>query len=138
MITVRTANWQTEADALLAIRRTVFIIEQNVPESLEVDGEDERCHHLLACVEGENIGTARMMPDGHIGRVAVLKEHRRKGVGSAILQHFIGQARALALSCVDLNGQTDALPFYEKLGFVPEGEVFMEAGIPHRKLVLRF
>mgnify|MGYP006184583981 CR=1 FL=1 len=84
---VRSVNWNASRDKLRALRRTVFIEEQHVPEELEWDDADERAYHVLAVSEaGEPIGTGRLKPDGQIGRMAVVRKWRRRGVGAAILQ----------------------------------------------------
>lgn len=135
--TVRIADWQDHAAALRAIRETVFILEQQVPVELEWDGLDVGCLHVLAAdAAGNPIGTARLLSDGHIGRMAVLKEWRGRGVGSALLQWLLAEARKLGLRQAVLNAQTYAAGFYTKFGFQAVGEEFMDAGIPHVKMVL--
>lgn len=136
--TVREVEWHTYAVELRAIRRAVFIEEQRVPEELEWDDVDARCHHVLAYTsEGEAIGTGRLLPDGHIGRMAVLLAWRGKGAGSAILQVLLTLARRHRFAVARLNAQTHAVGFYAKHGFAVTGEEFMEAGIPHRAMLLR-
>ena len=133
--TVRSARWPEDADALRGIRYRVFVVEQAVPEALEWDGRDAACLHALAHDEqGEVIGCGRLLPDGHIGRMAVVPTWRGKGVGSALLQHLVEVAAAAGHAEVALNAQTHAVPFYTRLGFVPDGPVFMEAGIPHQAM----
>ena len=137
--TVRLANWQDDQESLYAVRRTVFIIEQEVPEEIEVDDEDPHCVHVLALDENETpIGTARLLPDGRIGRVAVLKPWRKQGVGAALMRELIAAAteHGLEASGLRLHAQTWTIPFYEKLGFVIDGDEFDEAGIPHRPMVM--
>jgi len=130
---IRPVNWNASREHLRAIRRAVFIEEQHVPEDLEWDAVDSSCYHVLAlCGEGTPIGTGRLLPDGHIGRMAVLKEWRGKGVGSAILDTLLGYARMEKLETVKLHAQTHAVEFYRKHGFTVAGDEFMEAGIPHR------
>jgi predicted GNAT family N-acyltransferase len=134
---VREAKWEEDREKLRAIRECVFIREQGVPEAMEWDGLDEACVHLLAETEqGDAIGTVRLLADGHIGRMAVLKEWRGKGVGSALLLQTLGIARAMGLDRVVLNAQTTALGFYEKAGFTASGSEFMDAGIPHYRMEL--
>ena len=135
--TVCIANWQDDALALSTIRETVFIHEQQVPVELEGDGLDADCLHVLAAdAAGNPIGTARLLPDGHIGRMAVLKAWRGRGVGSALLQLLLAEATKLKLERVVLNAQTYAAGFYAKFGFQAVGEEFRDAGIPHVKMVL--
>jgi len=135
---VRIASWQQDNSALRYLRETVFMKEQQVPEELEWDGLDENATHLLAEDEtGQPIATARMLSNGHIGRVAVLNSWRRQGVGSAIMRFCLELARKQGLSQVDLDAQLEAISFYTHLGFAAEGEVFMDAGIPHRHMKRR-
>ena len=131
-------NWQERRAALGAVRQTVFIEEQRVPEALEWDGQDESCYHVLVTAAGNRpVGTGRMKPDGHIGRMAVLKDFRGQGVGSAILTALLDVARQQQWSEVYLYAQVAAILFYEKHGFTANGEQFMDAGIPHRSMVRR-
>ena len=132
------ADWLRDEAALAWIRRRVFIEEQHVPEALEWDGEDHQAQHWLALADGSPIGTVRMRAGGHIGRMAVLKEYRQWGVGSQLLDAAVAAARAQGLPDVHLHAQVQALDFYARHGFVAEGEEFMDAGIPHREMRLRF
>lgn len=135
---IRMANWREDGRALRIIRETVFINEQGVPVELEWDGSDANCVHALATDARENpIGTARLLPDGSIGRLAVLKEWRRKGVGSALLQWVLREARNRQIHQVVMNAQTSATEFYIRFGFRTEGKEFLDAGIPHIRMVLR-
>jgi predicted GNAT family N-acyltransferase len=123
--------------ALRAIRMEVFVREQQVPEELEWDGLDETAFHLLARdTFGNPVATARMLPDGHIGRVAVMRPWRGKGVGTEIMRVMIHEAGRRRLHEVDLDAQVKAIEFYERLGFAAEGPEFMDAGIPHRHMRL--
>ncbi len=109
--------------------------EQSVPLDLEWDGRDPEYTQVLAYTPGgEAVGTARMSSAGQIGRMAVLAGWRRSGVGSALLAELLTVAREEGLSEVYLNAQTGALDFYMHHGFLAEGEVFLEAGIPHRRM----
>lgn len=132
---VHIVRWQDEADSLRLIRTMVFIREQQVPEELEWDEFDAISLHALALNDdGQPIGTARLLPDGHIGRMAVLREWRDKGVGSAILRRLLEELIKRSAPQAILNAQTSATKFYEKFGFLLEGDVFIEAGIPHIKM----
>lgn len=132
---VRPADWVRDAEALREIRIAVFCIEQDVPADLEWDGIDPRCEHALAIDAGGNaIGCGRLLPDGHIGRMAVLREWRGKGVGGALLRHFIALARERGHAVARLNAQVHAIPFYEAHGFAVSGDVHDDAGIPHREM----
>ena len=135
LYTVRIANWQTDKQALSDIRRKVFIEEQNVPEELEWDEFDETAHHILA-VDNNNIpiGTGRIKPDGQIGRMAVLKDWRNKGVGNMILKALLNQAIESNYKKLYLHAQITAIPFYEQSGFIINSDEFMDAGIPHRTM----
>jgi predicted GNAT family N-acyltransferase len=134
--TIRTANWQDDGHYLRIVRETVFIKEQKIPVELEWDEFDSGCLHLLAIDQcGWPIGAARLLPDGHIGRMAVLKESRGKGVGGAMLRRLLDEAKKQHLPQVVLNAQTVAVGFYKKFGFQVTGEDFLDAGIPHVKMV---
>jgi predicted GNAT family N-acyltransferase len=136
---VRRADWQRDLAALRKVREAVFVVEQHVPLELEWDELDAVSLHALAeTAEGEPIGTGRLLPDGHIGRMAVLREWRRCGVGSALLRHLMDAARNAGLPGVALNAQSHALEFYRRHGFRPQGEGFLEAGIPHQAMRLDF
>ncbi len=133
--TVRRADWARDQAVLQAIRREVFVVEQQVPEKEEWDGIDGDCLHVLAlAANGMPIGTGRLLPDGHfvrIGRMAVLKPWRGCGAGSALLRELLALARKRGHAEARLHAQTHALEFYRKHGFAPVGVEFMEAGIPH-------
>lgn len=135
-IDIREGSWEELGELASDIRRVVFIEEQRVPLSEEWDGRDPECRHFLALRQGTPLGTARLLPDGHIGRVAVLHEARGLGIGAALMQAAIATARRLGHPQVELAAQTHALAFYENLGFVAFGDVFMDAGIPHRNMRL--
>lgn len=135
--TLRVCQWSDAADALRRIRYDVFVVEQGVPEVLEWDDADRRSIHALAeDGAGRAIGCARLLPDGHIGRVAVLASWRRRGVGSALLMRLVDEARHRADARAIVNAQVDAMPFYARHGFVASGDVFEEAGIAHRVMEL--
>lgn len=114
------------------IRFEVFVDEQKVPAEIELDEMDAVCVHAVAYAEdGAPLATGRLLPDGHIGRMAVKKAGRGKGVGGAVLQALIKAARERGDGEVILNAQTHAEPFYAAHGFAREGDEFMEAGIAH-------
>jgi predicted GNAT family N-acyltransferase len=121
-----------------AIRRRVFVEEQNVPEELETDADDERAFHALAFLDGVAIGCGRMLEheggEVKIGRMAVLREFRKTGVGAHILRFLIERARERGLRRAILHAQLTAEGFYLKEGFRPVGGVFDEGGIAHRKM----
>ena len=132
----RIVAWPDYAFALTRVRFEVFVDEQQVPESLELDGLDPDCLHAAAISAGEVIGTGRLLADGRIGRMAVLRGWRHAGVGSCILEVLIESARQRGDTEVRLASQLDAVGFYQRQGFVASGEVFMDAGIPHRTMRL--
>jgi len=129
---IKLGDWATlQADAK-TIRFEVFVEEQKVPAELEMDHMDAVCLHAVAYAEdGTPIGTGRLLPDGHIGRMAVRQSARGSGVGGALLQALMAQARIRGDKLVALSAQTHAAPFYERHGFSIDGEEFYEAGIPH-------
>jgi predicted GNAT family N-acyltransferase len=138
LFVVRPVNWIASREKLRAVRRAVFIEEQNVPEELEWDEADERAYHVLATsAEGDAIGTGRLKLDGQIGRMAVAREWRGRGVGAAILQALLELARKEGCSAVRLHAQNHAVRFYAKFGFAPVGGEFEEAGIRHRAMELK-
>lgn len=132
---VRIVQWRDESTSLRFVRETVFIHEQHVPEELEWDAFDAVSVHALATgSDGGPIGTARLLPDGRIGRMAVLKSWRNNGIGSAMLHLLIDEAKNRGMTEVTLNAQTIATGFYAKYGFMVSGDTFMEAGIPHVRM----
>lgn len=133
-VSVRPADWSVDREILKALREKVFIREQFVPADMEWDEFDSLSRHLVASVDGIPIGTGRLLPDGHIGRMAVLRECRGQGAGSALLTGLMEIARTLGMQRVLLNAQVQALPFYLRHGFQAEGEEFLDAGIPHRRM----
>lgn len=134
---VHMCQWRDAQRELRLVRHAVFVVEQRVPESLEWDDFDHTSLHALArSANGDAIGCARLLPDGHIGRVAVLVHWRRRGVGSALLLRLIDEARTRGHARIRLNAQVDAMPFYARYDFVGRGDVFDEAGIAHRAMEL--
>ena len=116
------------------IRFEVFVDEQNVPEDLEIDGLDDEAKHVLAYIDGKPIGTGRILSDGHIGRVAVLKKYRGLGIGNSIMKVLIKWAQQNKFEKLWLSSQWHAHSFYLGLGFVCEGDIYEEAGIDHIKM----
>lgn len=134
---VRTARWEEDKEQLYEVRRIVFIEEQKVPAEIEIDEWDEPSLHVLALdEEGRPIGCGRLLPDGHVGRMAVLASWRGRGVGMALLTQLVELADLHGHKEIVLSSQVHALPFYQKAGFVPYGDVYQEAGIPHRAMRL--
>ena len=127
-------DYEPYTDDICAIRYEVFVDEQNVPEELEIDGLDGEAKHVLTFVDGLPIGTGRILSDGHVGRVAVLKNFRGLGIGKSIMKELIKCAQDLSLEKVWLSSQWHAHSFYLDLGFVCVGEIYKEAGIDHIKM----
>ena len=129
-----------DMDAVLDIRARVFIDEQGVAEDLERDGKDGEALHLIAFADDMPVGTARILVSqgaGKIGRVAVLKPNRGAGLGKALIKAALELLREEDAHTATLGAQTHAIGFYEALGFAPEGPEFLDADIPHRKMVQR-
>lgn len=147
---IRSVSWREHAAEISALRRRVFIDEQGVSEAEEWDGHDENAQHLLVMSSlNESLGTARIVIrqadsgarycEYHIGRVAILPEHRGQGLGTRLMHAALAQCRRHAEHpnpAVHLNAQLERLAFYSRLGFVARGEVFMDAGIAHRAMTL--
>ncbi len=125
-------DWERQRGEAVPIRRAVFVDEQKVPAELEIDEWDPRSLHALARDEtGRAVGTARLLPDGHIGRIAVLRAARGTGVGTALVEAMLQAARKRGLTEAALSAQTHAVAFYRRLGFAEEGEPYDDAGIAH-------
>jgi tRNA(adenine34) deaminase len=131
---VKTATWPDDNATLKSIRFEVFVDEQKVPAESEVDEHDPRSIHAIAWADGVAAGCGRLLPDGHIGRMAVRKPFRGQGVGAALLVHLIERARQRGDDQVVLSAQTHAIGFYEKFGFVVENGEYLDCDIPHRDM----
>lgn len=131
-MSIRLCSWdEARADAS-RIRELVFVREQGVPPELEMDAEDAHCVHALAYAEdGIAVATGRLLPDAHIGRMAVLAAWRGKGVGALVLHALVECARQRGHARARLNAQVTAAGFYRRYGFEVSGAEFIEAGIPH-------
>lgn len=122
---------------IFALRHEVFVIEQTVPTELEIDEYDADAIHLAVLDGSEVIGTLRIvvMNDvAKVGRVAVKQVWRRQGTGKKAMQRAMRHMRDLGCATMTLDAQADVIPFYEGLGFVAYGDLFMDAGIPHKKM----
>lgn len=136
---IRIQDWTALGVDAGAIRLEVFVEEQKVPAELEMDHMDAVCVHAVAYdAGGRPIGTGRLLPDGHIGRMEVRKSARGTGVGGALLRALMAQARARGDRQVELSSQTHAAPFYQRHGFTIEGDEFFEAGIAHINMRHKF
>lgn len=130
--TVKIVSWKTHAAALMPVRQQVFIDEQRVPADLEWDEHDENAIHLIAeNVYGEAIGCARLLGDGAIGRMAVLKDWRGKGVGRTLLQHAVTYYQDRGICPIHLSAQLHAVDFYQKAGFSVCSAPYLDANILH-------
>lgn len=134
---IETGDWGNLQASAQVVREVVFIEEQGVPAELEHDEFDASSLHALAVdAAGKVIGTGRLLPDGHIGRMAVLPAWRNRGVGAALLRSLLEAAGSRGMRRLALNAQTRAIDFYARYGFIPEGEEFIEAGIAHLRMSL--
>jgi len=131
---VEQVKWQDEKSRLRHIRTIVFVEEQKVPEDMEWDEHDESCVHVLGRFGNKIVATGRLLETGQIGRMAVLKDYRKKGVGSKMLEKILSIASLMKFKSVFLNSQIDAIAFYDRFGFKEEGGVFDDAGIPHKRM----
>ncbi len=128
-------DWAHAAPYATPLRTQVFVREQGVPLEIELDAFDVVSRHALAFgPDGRVVGTGRLLPDGHIGRMAVDAGWRGRGVGGAVLEALVAEAVRRGFERVVLNAQVPALGFYRRHGFVEEGEPFVEAGILHRAM----
>ncbi|MEW2549414.1 GNAT family N-acetyltransferase [Streptomyces sp. NPDC047002] len=146
--TVRLARDAADLEACLAVRKEVFRLEQGIAEDIDLDGRDGDALHVLAVADdGTPIGTGRLLHGpgaadvtggdprvGALGRLAVRSTARGLGIGAALVRGIEDAARAAGLGAVDLHAQAHALGFYERLGYAPYGEEFLDAGIPHRSM----
>ena len=133
---VRDADFAADFPSIHHVRSTVFIDEQRVPRELEFDDRDGVCRHVLAFDGDAAVGTGRLDLDygGKIGRVAIVATHRRSGVGRAIMERLHEIAREELQPRLWCHAQLTAVPFYEQLGYVRSGPVFVEAGIDHVRM----
>jgi len=134
MIRIEQVSWAEAHEPLSLIRRKVFIEEQQVPESLEWDGEDQQATQLLAYSDQIPVATLRMLKNGRLGRMAVLKEYRNQGIGHLLIERMIRLAQEQGLQQLNLSAQTHAVSFYLQFGFITEGKIYMDAGIPHQQM----
>lgn len=130
--TLSLLDWRRARPLCASVRFEVFVDEQGVPAEIELDESDEVCLHAVALDEaGKPVGTGRLLPDGHIGRMAVLKAWRGMGVGAALLSALEQAAANRGDAEIVLSAQTHAQGFYGKAGYVAEGSTYIEAGIEH-------
>lgn len=127
-------DWGQAEARVMPLRIEVFVREQGVPADMELDEFDPVSLHAVCESDGRVIGTGRLLPDGHIGRLAVAHDWRGQGVGGRILQALVAEAARRGLAEVVLHAQVQAEAFYLRHGFMAEGPVFDEAGIAHRRM----
>jgi len=131
-VRIALGTWDRLREDASAVRYEVFVVEQKVPPEVELDDDDALSVHAVAYgPDGTPMGTGRLLPDGHIGRMAVQKRARGMGVGGLLLDALIEQGHGDGHRMLVLHAQTHAAGFYQAHGFVVEGEEFVEAGIPH-------
>jgi predicted GNAT family N-acyltransferase len=134
-VRVELMPWEQAQPHAAPLRFAIFVGEQNVPPGIELDALDEKSLHAVAFdAEGKPIGTGRLLPEGKIGRMAVVKEWRRRGVGADLLEALLAEAQRRGLPEVTLSAQLQAAEFYRTHGFVAEGKVYEEAGILHQSM----
>lgn len=126
------SSWSKNGEWAKPVRRSVFVLEQGIAEHEEWDEHDNGALHAVAWLGDQPVGTARLLPEGKIGRMAVLKAYRGLGIGSALLKALVHAAKEQGLAQVRLSAQTHALPFYQQHGFVNDGPPHSEVGIPHQ------
>jgi predicted GNAT family N-acyltransferase len=131
MVRIELMPWKKARGHAAPIRFAVFVEEQGVPIDIELDGQDVLSVHALVFDEDKPVATGRLLPDGHIGRMAVLKDWRRRGIGALMLQSLMQRAKERGYTEVALSAQVQAVPFYRAHGFEAEGEEYLEAGIKH-------
>lgn len=136
MIRIRLADFERDRELIRDVRFAVFVEEQGVPPEIEMDDADPRCVHVLAFFDESAVGTARLDVEhgGKVGRLAVTKPMRGRGVGTALMRRLHEVARERGLRGVWCHAQLAAEPFYAKLGYESSGERFDEAGIEHVRM----
>jgi len=134
-IDIKTVNFDLNFSDIEKIRTAVFIQEQNVPIELEWDEFDNDSTHILAYYNNKAVGTARLLDDGHIGRMAVLKAYRNRNIGKNMLKYILDIAQAKSIALIELSAQDHAVDFYKKYGFTVTSDVYMDAGIPHYTMI---
>lgn len=136
-IDIEIVSWSEKQAEITSVRRAVFIEEQNVPERIDFDGSDPDFVHVLATDKnGRPVGTARINRKGRIGRMAVLQNYRRQGIGRKMIQALMDYGRKNSITDFHVSSQVTAAGFYEKMGFEQTGEEFLEAGIKHINMKL--
>lgn len=130
-VEIKMVDFTSHYEELKKIRTLVFIEEQNVPKELEWDEFDKDSLHFIAYYNSKPVGTARLLTDGHIGRMAILKEFRNRKIGKNMLKYVLNVAKAKSMIKIELSAQEHAIGFYIKQGFDVISDVYLDAGIPH-------
>jgi predicted GNAT family N-acyltransferase len=133
-VTVTVGDWATQCEQATSIRMAVFVREQQLPEADEIDAFDSLSLHALALDSGRAVGTARLLPDARIGRMSVLPDWRRSGVGGLLLERLVAIAAARGDLIVELSAQVYVLAFYARHGFEAFGPIYDDAGIAHQSM----
>ena len=140
-IVILIKTWQDAKLDAYSIRKRVFVEEQGVPEEMELDEFDLNARHALAYADSECIGTARLVTltenIGRIGRMAVLPKYRGQGIGRRLLESLLKASQSQDIKQLELHAQVSVIPFYEQFGFIAQGDIYDEAGIAHRDMILR-
>ena len=141
-VRIQVGRWQELGKLATEVRSEVFVREQRIPLEIELDGQDDTCIHVVAVAQdsGVPVGTARLFPDGHVGRMAVLWDWRGRGIGRLIMERLIAFGRANGYEQLVLQSQVHASDFYRKLGFsalADPPEIVLVAGIPHVEMRCR-
>jgi predicted GNAT family N-acyltransferase len=134
MPTIALLSWEQARAHASPVRFSVFVEEQGVPRESELDEHDAVSLHAVVFADGGAVATARLLPDGHIGRMAVLKSWRGRGIGAAVLARLIEAARERGHREVALSAQVHAVPFYRQHGFFAVGDEYLDAGIRHQAM----
>ena len=130
-LVINIVDFTNQFSEIREIRTSVFIKEQKVPVELEWDEFDEDSTHIIAYYNNKPVGTARLLNDGHIGRMAVLKAYRNRNIGQNMLKYMLEIAKKQSFKTIELSAQEHAVEFYKKHGFMVTSDVYLDAGIPH-------
>ena len=144
-LSLHLGSWAALAEPAKQVRYAVFVEEQAVPIEMELDEFDAVSTHAVIfstaeldkCVTARALATGRLLPDGHIGRMAVMADARGLGLGAQVLQSLIDEARRQGMTEVVLSAQLHAMGFYQRFGFVAEGDVYLDCAIEHKDMRLK-
>ena len=131
-------DWLSAATDIMDIRRKVFVVEQRFDEAVVFDEHDSQSFHVLVTDDfGIPVGCGRLVPDGHIGKIGVLINHRAHGIGSGILSKLIDIAKKNRIFNLNLSTETELTGFYDHLKFHAVGPVYMKQGVPYQRMTKR-